>query len=130
MSIKNTLDWYSSLDDDITYKVESNKNGFAVLLNTLMMEQGVSKSVLAHKLEKSAPYVTKVLRGDANLTIKSMTELLDVLDCKLHIYGCHKDRDARWVTLVTGGRQTAVINKEDQKCASAWARQGVRDEAA
>jgi transcriptional regulator with XRE-family HTH domain len=122
MSIDNALEWYDSLEEDVGYKVESNKNAFAILLNTLMMEQGISRAGLAERTNKSAPYITKVLRGDTNLTISSMTKLLDAIDCELHLNGCHRDHELKWGKVITSGR-SAEISENVVVYTNFWAKQ-------
>jgi transcriptional regulator with XRE-family HTH domain len=41
----------------------------------LMEDAGVSRSELSSRLGKSRAFVTKVLRGDANLTLKTVSDL-------------------------------------------------------
>lgn len=118
MNVDEALSWYDDLQEGVDYKIEHNKNAFAILLNTLMMAQNINKAELAARLEKSAPYITKVLRGDENLTISSMTTLLDAIDCDLHINGCHRDHEIHWHTVITGG----LVGNEDQY-SNLWAKQ-------
>lgn len=51
-----------------------------------MGEQGVSRSELARRLGTSPAYVTKLLRGNANLTLATMVRLARALESELH---CH-----------------------------------------
>lgn len=50
-----------------------------------MDKQGISRSVLAKKLCVSPAYVTKLLRGHANLTIGSLAKIASVLGCECKI---------------------------------------------
>lgn len=50
-----------------------------------MDKQGISRSALAKKLCVSPPYVTKLLRGHANLTIRSLAKIASVLGCECSI---------------------------------------------
>lgn len=45
---------------------------FSIFLNKTMKEKGISKSELARIIGKTPAYITKVMSGDANLTIESM----------------------------------------------------------
>lgn len=51
-----------------------------------MEEQSVSRSELARRLGTSPAYVTKLLRGNANLTLATMVRLARALESELH---CH-----------------------------------------
>lgn len=52
---------------------------FTSQLSRLMQEQGISKVELANLLGTSPAYVTKVFRGDANFTMRSMVKLARTL---------------------------------------------------
>lgn len=52
---------------------------FTSQLNRLMQEKNISKVELARLLGTSPAYVTKVFRGDANFTMRSMVKLSRVL---------------------------------------------------
>lgn len=129
MSINESLDWYDSLENDVGYACERNKNDFAVLINTLMMEQGISKADLSRLTRKSAPYVTKVLRGDANLTISSMTKLLDAIDCNLHITGCRKEHEIKSFKIISNG-QSMGMTPAQKDATSIWVKQANYDQQA
>ena len=45
-------------------------------------EQKISRSELARRMGVSAPYITKMLGGHANLTLKSLAKMAFVLDLK------------------------------------------------
>lgn len=52
---------------------------FTSQLSRLMQEQNISKVELARRLGTSPAYVTKVFRGDANFTMRSMVKLARIL---------------------------------------------------
>ena len=52
---------------------------FTSQISRLMQEQGISKVELANLLGTSPAYVTKVFRGDANFTMRSMVKLARTL---------------------------------------------------
>lgn len=58
-----------------TYWVERVKLRFSVSLEQRRRAVGLSYSDLAKRLETSPAYVTKVFRGDSNLTIETMVKL-------------------------------------------------------
>lgn len=51
-----------------------------------MDELGLSRRALAAKIHASPAYVTKILRGDANFTLRSMTKLAHAVDSVLCIH--------------------------------------------
>jgi len=52
--------------------IEGAKIDFALGLNKLMERNCISRSDLAVRLKVSLPMITKILRGDTNLTIETM----------------------------------------------------------
>ena len=68
---------------------------FAENLSRLMEQRGVSKAVLARRLDSSPSYVSKVLRGNTNFTIESMIRLTRALDGKLSIHVRHSENHTR-----------------------------------
>lgn len=76
MTLHDDLDWYESQAETDDYWVEKAKTDFAVKLETSMRRAGCSKAELARRINKSAAYITKVLRGDTNCTIETMVSLL------------------------------------------------------
>lgn len=57
-----------------------------------MEAEGVSRAELARRLGTSPAYVTKLLRGNANLTLATMVRLARALESELH---CHLKPAAR-----------------------------------
>ncbi len=55
------------------------------LLCELMEKEGVTRAELARRVGTSPPYVTKVLRGRTNLTLKSVSDLFFALGRSVRI---------------------------------------------
>ena len=51
----------------------------------LMAEQNVSKADLARKLNKSRAWVTQLLSGRANMTVRTLAEVVYALDAKVRL---------------------------------------------
>lgn len=68
-----------------SYWVESQKLSFAMALERQRLAQGLSYVELARKLGTSPAYISKVFRGDANLTIDSMVKFARGLGASLEI---------------------------------------------
>lgn len=58
-----------------------------MLIIKLMDEQCVSKAELARRLGRSRAYVTKLLNGSTNMTIRTIADVLFHLDRRLEISG-------------------------------------------
>jgi transcriptional regulator with XRE-family HTH domain len=71
-SLKKLLDDAKRSD---AYWVEKAKLDFSVLLERQRIKSEMTYTDMAEKLETSRPYVSKVFRGDANLTIETMVKL-------------------------------------------------------
>lgn len=57
---------------------------FTTKLSQAMKLKGISKAELARRMETSQAYITKVFRGDANLTIASMVKLARCAGMEFH----------------------------------------------
>lgn len=57
----------------------------------LLEEQGVSRSALAQKLGVSNAYVSKLLNGNENLTIKQLVKIASVLGRKIDVAFVRKE---------------------------------------
>lgn len=76
MSFKDT---FKAAEEQDEYWAELAILEFTSQLNRLMLEKNISKVELARLLGTSPAYVTKVFRGDANFTMRSMVKLSRVL---------------------------------------------------
>jgi len=91
------IQWFESLAVDQAEKI---KIDFAVSIDKAIKDLGLTRKEVAVKLATSPAWVTKVLRGDVNLTIESMAKLCDAVGYELEFKIC--DRNVvRRETLVT-----------------------------
>lgn len=67
------------------YWVESAKLDFAMRLEKQMQSVGLSYANLAKKMGTSAAYISKVFRGDTNMTIETMVKLSRASGARLNI---------------------------------------------
>lgn len=67
------------------YWVESAKLDFAMKLEKQIRLAGLSYSTLAKKIGTSAAYISKVFRGDTNMTIETMVKLSRASGARLSI---------------------------------------------
>lgn len=92
------LDWYRSIDAEndlelITIDVQLD---VALEVEQIMENQGVSRKELAERIGHSPAYVTKVLSGDANMTISTMVKLANALDRRPRIEFINKKARRSW----------------------------------
>lgn len=81
--------------------------GFTEDLYTLMERRGVSRAELARRLETSPAYITKLLRGDANFTVRSMVRLARALDGHFVARLEPEEQPVCWVDVAAGVRRGA-----------------------
>lgn len=55
------------------------------LICKIMVEEGISRSDLAKRLGKTKGYITQLLDGQTNMTIRTMSDVLFCLDRSLHV---------------------------------------------
>jgi transcriptional regulator with XRE-family HTH domain len=67
------------------YAVEGSVAEAAELIASIMEEKNLSKADLARKLGKTPPYVTQLLSGGTNMTLRTLAEVLFALDSKLKV---------------------------------------------
>lgn len=72
MSFKDT---FKAEEESEEFQIELAILEFTSQLNRLMQEQKINKVELAKRLGTSPAYITKVFRGDANFTLRSMVKL-------------------------------------------------------
>ena len=92
-SLKEYKNWYESIEIDDSFDV---KLDFAVKMEKAIAEEGMTKKEFASTIGKSQAWVSKVLRGDANLTIETMCELVNAANNVLHLHIAPKDVNVRW----------------------------------
>lgn len=74
--------WFKEVKID---KAEALKLDIAYKLDQALISQLTSRTELARKVGTSPAWITKVLRGDVNLTIETMVKLADALDFDLNL---------------------------------------------
>ena len=82
---KGFAEFFERAKQNDSYWVEKIKLDFSVQLEKARKTAGMSYADIARSLGKSAAYVTKVFRGDSNLTIESMVKLSRTVGGTLNI---------------------------------------------
>lgn len=81
-SIKSALDKAEKTDD---FWIGNAKLNFSLLMAEKADQLGLKNADIARRIGTSNAYISKVFRGDANLTIDSMVKIARALECKLEI---------------------------------------------
>lgn len=79
---KNLLNTYK---DDLEFRTEEVILDFTEKIVTKMDDMNVNRTNLAEKLGVSKAFITKLLNGNPNLTIKTMMSIAFALDCELNL---------------------------------------------
>ena len=82
MNINSLTEWFNSIEVD---QAEAIKLDFAISIDRALKDSNLSRKAFAEKLQTSPAWVTKVLRGDVNLTIESMEKLCKAIGLNLEI---------------------------------------------
>lgn len=98
-------DWIASIPEDRDFNL---KMDFAVEIEKAMEEGGITKREMAAKLGVSPARVTKILSGEANLTIETMNRIAEVLDCTLHLHLAQNDVNVRWFDFTKKAKDNLV----------------------
>lgn len=65
---------FRAVEETTEFKIEAAKIDFALEVRRLMDEKEINNSQLAERLGVSKPMVSKLLRGDTNMTIETMVK--------------------------------------------------------
>ncbi|ODB94072.1 hypothetical protein A3194_05275 [Candidatus Thiodiazotropha endoloripes] len=129
MNTEHFYQWYKSLDEDPEYLAEDFKIEFAICVEKLMDKRGMNKSDLARLIESSPAYITKVLSGNTNLTIESMTKLSFAVGGKLHINVADRLDNFAWVNLPEKDDSSFRKNFFENESSLTWAKQNLESVA-
>lgn len=67
------------------FQAETLKIEFAIELNKLMEREAITKTALAQAMGVTKPHITKILRGDTNVTIETMAKAAGAAKGRVHI---------------------------------------------
>jgi transcriptional regulator with XRE-family HTH domain len=101
------------------FHVEAAKVDFAIELKRLMDQQGINNARLADLLGVSRPMISKLLSGDANVTIETMAKAAFKLESHIMIKIVRNDEVAHLFKLARCGEQLRVHEKVHSKARTA-----------
>jgi len=120
MAHKSLASFLESSKEKDSYWVEHAKFDFAMDLVRLLHKSGLSNSDFAERINVKAPYISKVLRGDENLTIQTMVKLVRALKGKLNIHVSEENCHVRWFDVVAQSQGKAVQDERLSDAAEEW----------
>jgi len=74
-----------SFEDDFEYRLEGLILELTAQIAERMEEKGINRKELASTLQVSPPFITKILNGTSNFTLKTVLSLADALECTLNV---------------------------------------------
>lgn len=86
--------WFDEIEADHTDEI---KLDFALAVERALNDSGVSRAELSRRVGSSSAWITKVLRGDANLTIETMQKIAAAMGQNVHIHLARKAAKVRWL---------------------------------
>lgn len=98
----------------LTYLIEAAKVDFAMELTACLQKLSMSQQRLAETLDVKSPYLTRVLRGDENLTMATMVKFADALGKRLNLHLSDRDSHVRWHEVVRH------MEAKEQLSSKAW----------
>jgi transcriptional regulator with XRE-family HTH domain len=100
LSLRETIQRFNQMAEEarksVGYWTELPIIEFTEDICRLMDEQGVSRAELARRLGTSRAYVTKLLGGDANFTLQTMTRVAMALGGAIHVHVAPQEATVRW----------------------------------
>jgi transcriptional regulator with XRE-family HTH domain len=97
---------FSSARATIAYKVQGVIIEITEQIFEKMNAMGMSKSQLASKINASAPYITKLLRGKTNFTAESIVKVANALNCDVEVRLVPRTNSTDWIELVSKTGET------------------------
>lgn len=104
-------DLYSEVERSDEFWIELAKIEFTEELSRWMEIKNVTRADLARALASSQPYITKVLRGNANFTMASIVKLSRALGLRLRLHLAPEESNTVWRAwdVLSGGQASLEI---------------------
>ncbi len=111
-NLKRSIERYRGFLEEarksVDYWVDGPITEFAEDIWRLMEEQKVSRAELARRLGTSRAYVTKLLGGNANFTLQTMTKVAMALGATVHVHVADQKALTRWIDELPAGEEQSV----------------------
>jgi transcriptional regulator with XRE-family HTH domain len=87
----------NSMMSSVAYWTEASMLTFTEDLVQLMAVEKVTQAELARRVGVTSAYVSKVLRGNANLTLETMNKLALAMGASVQVHVAPTDKVTRWL---------------------------------
>lgn len=112
MPIKSYRALVKAAKDTDTYWVEGAKHDFVFSIYRQLKRHGITNAALAKKLNVTPPYISKMLKGDENLTLESMVKIARAANGRLHLEVADQSDGLRWFNVIPGQKNKFSVNAE------------------
>jgi len=102
-SIERYRAFLEEAQKSVDYWVDGPIVEFSEDIWRLMEEQKVSRAELARRLGTSRAYITKLLGGNANFTLQTMTKVAMALGATIHVHVADQKAVTRWIDELPAG---------------------------
>lgn len=102
MTIKSYRALVRASKETDSHWIEHAKHDFSFGLTQQLKRSGMANTDLAKKLGVKPPYISKVMRGDENLTISSMVKLIRATGGRLHLQVADQLDGMHWFKVISG----------------------------
>ena len=106
--MQNFKELLKTAKENWQFKAEEHKLNLALAFSQYMKKLGWNNADLARELGTSRAYITKIMRGDQNLSIDKITEIANALGADAHFHLTEKGVTGQWLQVVS----VANKNKE------------------
>lgn len=96
MNVNSYHQMFEDAERDPDYWLALPQTEFLEDVVRRMETQDVKRADLAEKLNSTRPWVTKLLRGDTNFTLRTMVKVAMVLGGSLHMHIADRNAVVRW----------------------------------
>lgn len=108
MSVNELAHLFEESQNSAEYQLERAIVDFTEGICEIMENKGISRADLARRLGKSRAWVTKLLRGDRNLTLKTIVDVFWALDHTTTIKA-----QPRWESVSAYGKALGEFESQD-----------------
>lgn len=110
------IDFIKQAEKSDEYWAETIISDFTEEVCRLMDKRGINRTKLANKINSSPAYITKVLRGNANFTLTTMTKLARALGAVVRVHLAPENVVVRWEDkhISTDSKIDIFLQPEDQ----------------
>lgn len=95
--MKNSKQYVTEINKSLDFWLEVSVIEFTEELARIMDELSITQAELARRIDKKPSYVSRVLSGNVNFTLKTMTRLALALDSIVHTHLAPKNAQVHWL---------------------------------